>query len=435
MKTNRLLILAVLLLSACTLLFASGQKAEETGSQTGSDSGLKWEGQSITAHFMDATYADFAEDIAAEFEEQMGGEVEIVTAPFSALHERYGLALRTGDDTYDVMSIASQWDGEFARWMTDLEPYLDRADDFDSDDIMEKAWNQSGRFGDKTFGIPHAYTPRLISYRTDLVDGVPETWDEFFEVAEEVHDPENDFYAFATPGNKIQLAAIFNVSLWSLDGRWADEDWNITIDSPEARQALRNAKRVIEMSDPAALSWGLPEADAAFLAGNAAFNFAWPTLGVTVDGDNPERSEIVGDWALDLYPEEETATTVLSAWDIGIPQGAENKEMAWDFIKMYTSKEAQMRAFEEYTILSPRQSFWDDPTLQNSPLAPHGEANAIFWWRIPAGEQAQTIIRDAVSNYASEQWGMERAIDYLESGLREALQQNPPPEGIPNTGR
>ncbi|MFW5811941.1 MAG: ABC transporter substrate-binding protein, partial [Alkalispirochaetaceae bacterium] len=298
-----------------TLYAGGGQEADDAAA----DSGKKWAGESITVHFMDASYGDFAEVIAERFEEEYGGTVEVVKAPFSALHERYGLALRTGDSTYDVFSVASQWDGEFARWMTDLDPYIEDSPDFDSEDILDKAWDQSGKFGGKTMGIPHAYTPRLISYRTDLVDGVPETWDEFFELAESVHDPDNDFYAFAPAGNKIQLASIFNVSLWSMDGRWADEDWNITIDSPEAREALDIAKRVIELSDPAALSWGLPEADAAFLAGNAAFNFAWPTLGVTVDGDNPDRSDIVGDWALDLYPEEDTATTVLSAWDIGIP--------------------------------------------------------------------------------------------------------------------
>lgn len=426
MMVKRIMIAALLIAGTGALLFAGGQEEEPV------DPDRPFAGQEITALFMDATYGDFAEEIAERFEAEHGGTVNIVTAPFAALHDRIGLALRTGDDTYDVMSLASQWDGEFARWMTDLEPFIEDSPEFDSDDIMDRAWDQSGKFGGKTIGIPHAYTPRLISYRTDLVDGVPDTWDEFFEVAEEVHDPENDFYAFATPGAREQVIAIFNVALWSQGGRWADEDWNVTIDSPEARRALEITERVIELSDPAATGWNLPESDAAFLAGNAAFNFAWPTLGVTVHGDNPEESEIVGEWALDLFPEEDTGITVLSAWDIGIPEASQNKEMAWEFIKMYTSAEAQTEAFEEYTIMPPRHSFWNDPEVQDSPLAPHQEAEAIFWWRIPAGEASRSVLQDGVHSYIIGDWDMQRAIQYIEDGFEDALSENAPPQDALN---
>lgn len=35
-----------------------------------------------------------------------------------------------------------------------------------------------------------------------------------------------------------QLGGVFDYILWSMGGAWADENWNVTINSPEARKAL-----------------------------------------------------------------------------------------------------------------------------------------------------------------------------------------------------
>jgi multiple sugar transport system substrate-binding protein len=425
---KRILIAAMLLLGAATLVLAGGQKE---GAAAG---GKMWAGKTINVLCFAATYADQAKDISAKFQEETGATVNVITFPYLTLYQKEGLALRTGASDYDVMLVACQWDGEFAPYVDDLGPYINK-DKLDTSDVMKNVWQQSGIWNGETVGIPISDTPYLLGYRTDLVpNGVPKTYAELFALAKTLNNPSKGFYAFATPGVKEQFDGMFMIAQWSLGGMWADKSWNVTIDSPQTRQALDVAKQYIQYSDPAALSWGLNEATAAFLQGNAAFLLSWPTLGLTTDGDNPEKSKIVGKWALAQFPHEKTGITNLSSWDLQMPKAGKNKDVAWAWIKAYTAKQAMMDAFKKYTILAPRTSFWQDPLLKTSKLAPNGDAQAVIWWRIPAGTIAETFVRDAVANYVSSQWSIDQAVQYMKDGFTKTLKENPPPAGVPNNG-
>lgn len=424
MKKGMVIVLIFLMLSISSFVYGAGEK--EAG-----------ESDTVRVLFMSATYAEAARSLADEFEAATGKKLEVVDFPYSTLHEKQLLALTSGATTYDVISIACQWDGEFSPWLEDLETYI-KKDNWDSSDIIESVWGNSGKWQGKIMGIPHANTPRLLSYRTDLIKEFPKTWDEFMKVARELNDPANDFYAFAIPGQKSQLSGQFFEAHWSLGGTWADENWNITINSSETRDALKIVKEEMALSDPAAAEWGIPESSAAFIQGNAAFCLSWPTLGVTIDGDNPEKSKVVGKWALAGYPYAKTGLTVLSSWDLGIPSSSKNKDAAWEFIKMYTSAENQMKFFKEHTILSPRISFWEDPEVKSSKMYPHKEASdrgTNIWWRIPAGTAALGVMREGVGNYATGQWNLEKTVQYMEDGLAKVLKDTPPETGIMNSSR
>ncbi len=430
MKKYVSLIVIVVLLCFVSLVFAGGKKEAPPPEEKGKP----FAGQKITALYFSATYAEAAKAYAPEFKEKTGIEVEIVDFPYLTLYEKMGIALSTGDTTYDVVTPACQWDGEFEPYLIDLEPYINR-DNWDADDIIPSLWEQSGKWAGKIMGIPFSNTPQTLAYRTDLIKEIPDTWEELFVILDKVHDPSKGFYGMAIPGVKEQLSGLWMCVHWSLGGVWADEDWNVMIDSPETREALRIVKRWFSYADPAAPAWGLPESDAAFLNGNAAVALSWPTLAIAPNGDNPEKSKVVGKWAIGLLPFEKTGLSNLSSWDIGIPKAAKNKDAAWEWIKFYTSKEKQLQNFVEYSILPSRKSVWEQPEVKSHKLYPHKEASdrgALIWWRIPAGTMAETVIRDAVSNYVTNQWDIEKAVSYMEEGLKKILSEYPPPEGVKN---
>ncbi len=397
----------------------------------------KFAGRSIRVLYFSATYADAAKEYAKEFEAATGAKVEVVDFPYLTLYEKMGLALSSGDSSYDAVTPACQWDGEFEPFMQDLAPYI-KKDNFDSSDIIPGLWDQSGKWANKIMGIPFSNTPQTLAYRTDLIKQMPKDWDAFFKLCDKLNDPAKGFYALAIPGVKEQFDGLWMMVAWSLGGRWADKNWDVTIDSPENRKALDIAKRWMKYADPAAPNWGLPESDAAFLNGNAAIAFSWPTLSIAPNGDNPEKSKIVGKWAIGLIPYEKNGVTVLSSWDIGIPKAAKNKDIAWEWIKMYTSKEKQLTNFLKYSILPSRISVWQMPQVRSSKLYPHWEASkqgAVIWWRIPAGTMAETYVRDAVSNDITDQWDQDKAIRYMEDGFKKLLHDYPPAKGVLNTGR
>jgi multiple sugar transport system substrate-binding protein len=426
-------IVAFLFLAAGMVLFAGGSQEPAAAY----DAEKPYAGQTVTALYFSATYAEAAKEYAAEFKDLTGITLEVVDFPYITLYEKMGLALSTGDKTYDIVTPACQWDGEFAPYMVDLAPYIEK-DNWDQEDIMDNLWEQSGKWMGKVMGIPFSNTPQTLAYRTDLIDEFPQNWDEFFEVCDELHDPANGMYALAIPGVKEQLSGLWMMVHWSLGGAWADEDWNMTLDAPETREALEIVKRWFDYADPAAPSWGLPESDAAFLQGNAAIAFSWPTLTIAPNGDDSAKSKIVGKWAVSPIPYEKNGYTVLSSWDIGIPEAAKNKDAAWEWIKFYTSKEKQLKSFTDYSILPSRNSVWAMDEVKGSKMYPHKEASdrgAMIWWRIPAGTMAETYVRDAVANYVTGQWDKERAVSYMENGIGDLLEDYPPAEGVKNTGR
>jgi ABC-type glycerol-3-phosphate transport system substrate-binding protein len=429
MKKIIIIFVALLLVSSFFLLTGGKDKEAPVAKE-----GMPYAGQKITALYFSATYADAAKAYAPEFKELTGIELEVVDFPYLTLYEKMGIALSTGDKTYDVVTPACQWDGEFEPYLEDLEPYIER-DNWDSEDIIPGLWEQSGNWAGKIMGIPFSNTPQTCAYRTDLIKEIPDTWDEFFKMAEKFHDPANGFYAMSIPGVKEQFGPLWMNVHWALGGKWADEDWNIIIDSPETRKALRIARKWYDFSDPAAAAWGLPESDAAFLNGNAALTLSWPTLAIAVHGDDPEKSKVVGKWAIGLLPYEKTGLTNLSSWDISITKTTKNKDAAWEWIKFYTSKEKQLQSFVEYSILPSRKSVWQKPEVKNHKLYPHLEASergALIWWRIPAGTMSEVVFRDAISNYVTDQWDMERAVSFMEEGLKKVLGDYPPPEGVKN---
>ena len=83
--------------------------------------------------------------------------------------------------------------------------------------------------------------------------------------------------------------------------------------------------------------------------------------------------------------------------------------MAWEWIKFYTSKEKQLSNFLKYSILPSRISVWGKPEVKSNKLYPHyqlSKQGAVICGA--AGTMAETYVRDAVSNYITDQWNMDR---------------------------
>ena len=132
-------------------------------------------GEKLTVLYMSGVYADAAKSIVADFEAETGATVEVVDFPYTTLHEKALLDLTSGTGSYDIIDVASQWDGEFAPYMTDLGPMMEK-DGYSTDVFIENVCANSGLWQGTTMGIPNASTPQLFAYRTDLLpDGLPDT--------------------------------------------------------------------------------------------------------------------------------------------------------------------------------------------------------------------------------------------------------------------
>ena len=391
-------------------------------------------GEKLTVLYMSGVYADAAKSIVADFEAETGATVEVVDFPYTTLHEKALLDLTSGTGSYDIIDVASQWDGEFAPYMTDLGTMMEK-DGYSTDVFIENVFANSGLWQGTTMGIPNASTPQLFAYRTDLLpDGLPDTWEEYRTAAKELTDPDSGMYGISVSATTGQLGGVFDYVLWSMGGAWADEDWNVTIDSPETRAALEHLKEIQDYSDPSILAWGVEESIKAFLDGNAAICETWPTLGLVQAADDETQSKVAGKWALSLIPHDKTGATLLSAWDVAIPAASKNQELAWEWIKMYTSEENQNKFYDEFGILSPRKAFWERDGIKGTYMDTVREAldTANMWWRVPASTEVDTMLNTVVSEYMSGQTDLETAVQKMKTGIEEALKNAPPEEGTKN---
>lgn len=417
---------------AMGMLAGCGGGSEEEAQKKDGDK--PYAGEKLTVLYMSGVYADAANSMVDEFEEKTGATVEIVDFPYTTLHEKSLLDLTSGTGSYDVIDVASQWDGEFAPYMTDLSEFMEK-DGYSTDVFIENVLENSGVWQGVTTGIPNASTPQLFAYRTDLLpEGIPDTWEEYREVAKSLTNKDEGMYGISVSATTGQLGGVFDYVLWSMGGAWADEDWNVTIDSPETRAALEHLKEIQNYADPSILSWGTEESIKAFLDGNAAICETWPTLGLVQAADDESQSKVVGKWALDVIPYDKTGKTLLSAWDVSIPAASKNQELAWEWVKMYTSEEMQNRFYEEYGILSPRKAFWEQEGIKGTYMDTVREAldTANMWWRVPASTEVDTMLNTVVSQYMSGQIELEEAVQKMDEGIETALENAPPEEGTKN---
>lgn len=409
-----------------------GSKKESGGSTASGDK--PYSGETLTVLYMSGVYADAANSIVDQFEEETGAKVEVVDFPYTTLHEKALLDLTSGTGSYDVIDVASQWDGEFAPYMTDLKDYIEK-DKYDMTEYIDKVLENCGTWQGVTTGIPNASTPQLFAYRTDLLpDGIPDTWEEYREMAKEQTNAAEGKYGISVSATTGQLGGVFDYVLWSMGGSWADEDWNVTIDSQETRDALEHLKEIQDYADPSILSWGTEESIQAFLDGNAAVCETWPTLGLVQAADDESQSKVAGKWGLDTIPHDKTGTTLLSAWDVSIPSSSKNQDLAWEWLKMYTSAENQNKFYEDSGILSPRKAFWEQDGIKGTYMDTVREAldTANLWWRIPASTEVDTMLNTVVSQYMSGQIDLEKAVSDMQKGIEDALKAAPPEEGTKN---
>lgn len=392
-------------------------------------------GKTITAMFMSGAYADSTRKfVIAEFEKLTGAKVQVVDFPYSTMPEKLMLDFTGGGKAaYDIVHVAAQWDGYMAPFLTELDPLIAR-DNYDINDFDQNILYNCGSWNGVIHGIPHACGPLQLCYRTDLVASPPTTWDEYIAIAEKFYDPAKGMYGIAPAAAKSQYGSVLNTRLWSMGGEGADENWKPNWNTPEGRRALEISKKVIELSDPASLNWGLPEAGAAFAAGHAVFLEGWPQACFVVPYQNSDANKIGNNWACVPFPKDKAGFTALSAWSIGINKKSTEQDLCWEFIKFYNSHEIVMKVFNEYGITHPRLSFWKKDVVKNSIYASMEKSlsDALVPWRISAGEEIRNELPNGWHAYLSGEKTLDEAVKYMDNVIAKAIAANPPSEGQKN---
>jgi len=236
-----------------------------------------------------------------------------------------------------------------------LEPFIAKEADFETDGYHQAMLSLS-TFDDQVYGLPFSISLPVGYYNMDIlnaagIEQIPSTWDEVISACEtmKANGIANPiFWGWNITGNWFMQAM-----MWSQD-KAIVEDGKVTLDSPEALQALEQIQEIVTKCEMQNLEW--KAALASFSAGDIGMMF-WSTsaLGAV------ERSQ--GDFELrtGAFPGMGTAPKGLPAGGNAAMLTSQSedpavREAAWAWLKFITSGEGAAEVAKTTGYMPPNKA-------------------------------------------------------------------------------
>lgn len=312
-----------------------------------------------------------------------GKELQIqqkIAKSFEEKHPGVKVQVETYGDGFDQKLAASfgaknppdvmyMWN--FPAYYQSLEPldsYIEGDAEMDMDDFYQGLFNYS-RMDGKIYGMPSGFTTRAIYYNKDLFDAakVPYpkdgwTWDDFKKISKKLSDPSKKQYGFGIvpEPDTYDLQGL----VWSNGGSFISKDGKKVeghMNSPETIEAVQVLGDLLK-NKSAVLVGGKNQqsGDDIFKAGKIAMweSGIWPLAGFKAAGINVGTVEVpqFGD---------KPAKGVIATSAVSIAKDSKNKDLAYEFVKFYSSPEAiKMRTSD----LPVRISVVKEMNMEQDPL-------------------------------------------------------------------
>ncbi|HEX9114568.1 MAG TPA: extracellular solute-binding protein [Anaerolineae bacterium] len=289
---------------------------------------------------------------------------------------------------WDIMLSLTDWLPELIKrgGFLPLNGYLahDPPEDWPdgwSDSMKGLQRNRAGTM----YGMAYHDGPEMFHYRSDLFGSeteqtnfrrsygynlhVPETWDEFLDVARFFTRPDEHLWGAvvaALPDGHNNVYD-FLIHLWSRGGRLLDDRSRPAFNSPEGLEALRFYTELLtvhHVTPPDAPQWDSVLSGVNYAAGLGAMMWNWSGFAATAQ---LPPSKIIGKNRCTIIPRGSGPRgrhmSLNVYWVLGILAGSPQPDLAWSFLKATAS--ARM---DKVTSLSggtgTRLSTWRDPEIQ-----------------------------------------------------------------------
>ncbi|PED73471.1 sugar ABC transporter substrate-binding protein [Bacillus pseudomycoides] len=280
------------------------------------------------------------QQIAKKFEEKNPG----VKVQVEAYGDGFDQKLAASFGAKNPPDVMYMWN--FPSYYKSLEPLDELAKkdpDVKLDDFYQGLFNYSSIDG-KLYGMPAGFTTRVIYYNKKLFDkaNIPYpkdgwTWDEFVDTAKKLTDASNKQYGFALrpEPDTYDLQGF----IWSNGSSFVSEDGKQIkghMNSPETIEVMKSFQSMLK-DKTAVLVGGKNQqsGDDIFKAGKLAMweSGIWPLEGfkdAKIDFGTVEPPAFKG----------KPVKGLVGTSAISIAKDAKHKELAWEFVKFYSSPEA-----------------------------------------------------------------------------------------------
>lgn len=295
------------------------------------------------------------EAAVALYEEQTGNVVEIDATPYGGVLEKARNAVRSAESPYDIINLDGVWTVEFYEADV-LRPLAEVKEAYSLPPEVVTCgdsyfWNAEKGYrtteGGQLMAVPPNCNVHVLTYRTDLIETPPATYDDLLAQCQQVQN-RPDLYGFATRGERGNAVHYdFMPFLLSYGGNIVANpeggDYNVVVNSPEALAGLNKFIEILRACAPDNIG-GLGQGDVIQLmsAGSAAMVetviAAWPNY---VD---PTKSAVVDTVAAAAMPEGPAGrATAIGNWHFAIPRNVpdERATAAVAFMEWFLTEDAQ----------------------------------------------------------------------------------------------
>ena len=320
-----------------------------------------WSGETLRFMIINP-HAGSIKPLSEGFTELTGANVEAVKVPYDQI---------TAQSTLDVMSGTNEID-VFQYWYVDKEALVrdgvladitDRIEaeeaDIDPADFLGSLYDAYTEVDGLRYGLPYDGDTHVLFYNKEILDrnGLtpPATWDEYNAVAKAVTEAEsaNGVYGALLMCKQfpIILCSTYANRLGGYGGDFLDASGAPALTSDAAIGAARTMLEAGPSAVPTPLETEFGNSIPVFLSGGAAMIEFWTDLGTWAQDAN--QSQIVDKWGVSPMPVAGGNTVnrpaMNAGWAFGVSSGSHNPEMAWEFVRMSSSKDFHVRVLTDNT--------------------------------------------------------------------------------------
>jgi multiple sugar transport system substrate-binding protein len=292
---------------------------------------------------------------------------------YDVFQEKVTASLTSGGDQFDIIWHNDDWGQLWQKW---VEP----TDDIEGmDKVAQHPLDAFINDDGKVTVVPMTHTVGTFFYRTDLIseDEVPTTFEELIEVSKRLQEEGKVKWGYVGGMKMNHTWFSFWWTMWSndcdifkpiheRDNDVLSEGWEPAIAEPCQQEIVEfwwDAIHDDKISPPGMTSYGRDEANAIFMAGDAAFTLVDSTH--YGDFDDPNKSRVAGNVGMGKFPvgprnEEPVAWNEIWGWAIpaGVPE--EKKKLAQEMLgAMLSDIDGQLEQWEETGGPPPNQEAWE----------------------------------------------------------------------------
>ncbi len=300
--------------------------------------------------------------LAADFEKDTGIKVDLQMLSWDDIRPKLITGLIAGTAPADVTEFDWSWTGQFgaAGWYEDLSSLVD------ADTLKDIPTASIFTVDGKLLGVPYSNDFRILVGNKDHlakagITKMPTTIDELVADAKLIKSKGIAEYPLGIPMSPSEgTATLWYLLTFAHGGELFDKDWKPLFTDPNSAgyKALAFEVDMLKqgLADPA--STGLKDNDVhqQFADGKISFD-----LGIgpgPVSGfEDKTKSKVAGNTKVGLVPTVSGTTVSYGLPEaLGIPASSEHKEAALAFIKWMTSKNQQVKLFDQVGMFPTRNS-------------------------------------------------------------------------------